>query len=81
MVQHYFKNNVAEHRNVCGLCKVSNDIEHVFLACPKWGAFRIAIYDQAQKLNLPITLSTLLGEQFNHDIYQYYLRVYWCTHV
>ena len=31
IVQHYFQNNVAEPMNVCGLCDVSNDIEHIFL--------------------------------------------------
>ena len=70
--QHYYQN--TNPMNKCNLCGVANDIEHVILTCPKWGAFRIMIYEQNKKLKLPNSISSVLGEKFNHSILFRYLR-------
>ena len=57
-------------------CRVSpaNNIEHVILSCPKWGAFRIMIYEQNKKQKLPNSISSVLGDKFNHGILFTYLK-------
>merc|ERR1711895_406326 len=51
--QHYYKIGNTNPMNKCNLCGVANNIEHVILSCPKWGAFRIMIYEQNKKQKLP----------------------------
>ena len=74
LYQHYFQIENLKPKNKCELCNVTNSIEHLLLTCPKWGAFRIELYTQIQKLNLRISVETVLGEQFNHNILFSYLK-------
>ena len=76
LVEHHFQNQPQTFvpRNICNLCRTTNTLEHLFLTCPKWGAFRIPIYSHIQRLRLPISLATILGEEFNHGILFRYLK-------
>merc|ERR1712030_228164 len=59
--QHYYKIGCKNPMNKCNLCGVANDIEHVILTCPKWGAFIIMIYEQNRILKLTNSISSVLG--------------------
>jgi len=72
--QHYYKIGNTNPMNKCNLCGVANNIEHVILSCPKWGAFRIMIYEQNKKQKLPNSISSVLGDKFNHGILFTYLK-------
>merc|ERR1712030_57782 len=72
--QHYYQIGNTNPMNKCNLCEVANNIEHVILSCPKWGAFRIMIYEQNEKQKLPNSISSVLGDKFNHGILFTYLK-------
>merc|ERR1712002_623302 len=72
--QHYYQIGNTNPMNKCNLCGVANNIEHVILSCPKWGAFRIMIYEQNKKQKLPNSISSVLGDKFNHGILFTYLK-------
>lgn len=76
LVEHRFQNQPQTFvpRNICNICRTTNTLEHLFLTCPKWWAFRIPIYSHIQRLRLPISLATILGEEFNHGILFRYLK-------
>jgi len=60
--------------NNCNLCGISNDIEHVIVSCPKWGVFRIMIYEQNKKQKHTNSISTVLRDKFNYGILFTYLN-------
>ena len=62
--------------NKCNLCGVANDIEHVILSCPKWGAFRIMIYEQNIIPKLPNSISSVLGDKLFHGVLFSYIIKY-----
>ena len=74
LVQQYYQNQNYVPKHFCNQCMTTNTIEHILLTCPKWGAFRISIYYHIRRLKLPISLETILGEQFNHNILFKYLK-------
>jgi len=72
--QHYYQIGDTNPMNKYNLRGVANNIEHVILSCPKWGAFRIMIYEQNKKQKLPNSISSVLGDKFNHGILFTYLK-------
>ena len=74
LVQHHFKNPNLPAMNKCTSCGVTNTLEHLILICPRWSAYRGAMYSHLVRLKLPMTLSSILGDYFNHDLLFEYLR-------
>ena len=74
LFQHHFRVENLAPLNKCNLCGVTNTIEHLILTCPKWGAFRIPIYNHIMRLKLPISLSSVLGDSFKHNVLFSYLK-------
>ena len=74
LVQHHFQKENLTPMNKCDSCKVTNSIEHLILTCPRWRFHRQQIYSHLTKLKLPIDISSILGDQFDHDILFNYLR-------
>ena len=66
LVQHHFQKENLTPMNKCDSCKVTNSIEHLIL--------RQQIYSHLTNLKLPISISSILGDQFDHDILFNYLR-------
>ena len=74
LVQHHFQNPDLLPLNKCSTCKITNTLEHLILTCPRWSAYRGGIYSHLMRLKLPISLSSILGDEFNHDLLFEYLR-------
>ena len=72
--QHYFKKENLIPMNKCDVCKVTNTIEHLILNCNKWVMHRQPIFSHLIKLKLPINITNIIGDQFDHEILFKYLR-------
>ena len=72
LLQHYFDPMIG--REYCDFCRVPMTIKHLLLRCVNLSYSRRGICSYVRRYNLPLTESTILGDDFPHTLLFQYLK-------
>ena len=57
-----------EPRPMCDRCRCPRSVQHILIECPEYANERTSLYDACQRLDTPLSLKSVIGNDFPENI-------------